>query len=220
MRSQLLALAVAATCACSPPAPRQPDPAALRATASIKFQAGYFAESGKALENESQPKRIGVHAAPIPGNIFGPPVFPAIVSAYAHIGEPSVLDLASAESKLEKIATPLTDVGISAGLRIDPPEARLARLGIFAADADTGNGVPGYTSLIGPSKEIYSIVYFDRPCVLTGVAHSEGKSVTYNVRILGSGIHILAMTQDSPATFTVSQGEPPNLITLSIVPNK
>ena len=219
MRSQFLILAIAATCACSPP--DQPtNSAALRAPASIRFQAGYFADDGTAIESESLPKAIGVHAVPIPGNIFGAPVFPALASVYVHTGEPSVLDLGSAESQLKSISTPLTEDGLKAGLRVNPPDARLARLGIFVANADTGKGVPGYASLIGPSKEIYSIVYFDRPCVLSGVAHSEGKTVTYDIQILSPGIQLLAMAKVSPATFVVSRAEPQNLITLNIVPSK
>jgi len=220
MRGAFLIMAVAATCGCSPPAPPQKNSSALPASTSIRFQAGYFAEDGRAIESGSLPKTIGVHAAPIPGNIFGAPVFPAVASVYVNIGEPSVLDLASAEIKVEKIATSLNEEGISTGLRINPSATRLARLGIFAAYPDSGNGLPGYASLIGTSKEIYSIVYFDRPCRLTGMANSEGKTVTYDIQILSAGIHILAMSQVSPEMFSVSLAKPTNLITLSIVPRE
>ena len=213
-------LALVASAGCSPPAPPQAS-GALRPTESVQFRAGYFAQDGTAIEIESLPKAIGVHAVPIPGNLSGAPVFPALASAFVQVGERSVLDLARAESKLQKIAAPLNDEARTAGLRISPPEARLTRLGIFTSYADTGKGIAGYASLNGPSNETYSAVYFDRRCSLTGVGcEFEGKTATYDIQIPGPGVYILAMAPISSTTFGVTQVAPPSAITLRIVPGK
>lgn len=114
---------------------------------------------------------------------------------------------------IEQSAT-LTDDAATAGWRIDPGDTRLARVATTIAHEGTPGLMVGFAD--SDSKSNLLLVFFDRPCRLTGtvLVHArEGQTTTFAIDVIveKAGLNWLNMTGDLQGHDVITNTqEPPN----------
>jgi hypothetical protein len=187
----------------------------------VSLKAVYVDRDLQPINDATLPNTIPLRVSLIPGNISGVADSPALFEFPLKVGEEKSLNLASAQQAVERSAAPLTKQGADSGLTITPPDAKFARFSTVVAYLDTDKGVGGASFRGSRRNETLLMVYFERPCKVSGVTHSRTATVTYNVGIARSGVHLLSLVRDSASsahvTEVVTLSGP---LTLSIVPSR
>ncbi len=62
------------------------------------------------------------------------------------------------------------------------------------------------------------VVYFDRPCELTGKRKARDGEVIYNVKVGNAGFYLLKNVKETSTVHRVTVASTPQRISLSIVP--
>ena len=190
-----------------------PSPGDIQA---VKFQAVYFDEDQNSISSEYLPETILFKIRLIPGSTFGKVTAPPITSIPVRIGETATLDLEVIRRKVERSAAALTREASSGGLSIVPSETRIARLGTFAYGAESARGMAsGFRTERG--ERLY-VVYFDRPCALTGVRHERGITATYDVKVSTPGFNWLKVAQETPTSIRITLLASPVPVVLGLLP--
>jgi len=104
-------------------------------------------------------------------------------------------------------------------LRIDPPEARLARLAPVALQPDGIEQVATTDWIDAARHERLMLVYFDRPARITGSLTRNGYTVHYNVRAAAPGYVWVARrpsSDDGEQMYT--EVAPPQTVVLALTP--
>ena len=133
---------------------------------------------------------------------------------------PTVLDLRKARATIEALAAPLTEAGAKVGLVISPRETRFVRLATFVGYPGTENGVGGATFHGSARNENLVMVYFDRPCRVSGVSHRSQGSVLYDVEVAQRGLTLLKIVRDSSTSGHVAVTTLPSTLLLAVTPAK
>ena len=186
---------------------------------TVTFQAAYFDSDQNPVKDVSLPEVASLRMAPIAGALAGPVSALPIFKLDIRIGEPAKLDLGQKKAEIERAAAPLTRAAADAGLVIVPPETRFARLSTIAAsagDADKGLGSTGFRS--AAAGESLMMVYFDRPCTLSGVIRNRGSRVVYNIEIAKPGVHLIRLVRDTPSSVRAVAWAMPEKLFLGITP--
>lgn len=164
--------------------------------ASVDLSVLYVDEDDRPMEERFLPKSVGLRIKPIPGSLYGIPLGVDLLDVEADESGMLSLDLLSIGDKLDAIALPIVPVGEFRTIRIDPPDARVVRLGTFsypASDiefrASTGLAVTGDDI---PTAQ--TLVYFDRPLRIEGVGESDGYTFTYDLQIPEAGVAWVEIT--------------------------
>ncbi len=190
-----------------------PSPGDIRA---VKFRAVYFDKDQNRIGGEFLPETILFKIRLIPGSTFGEVTAPPITSIPVRIGETATLDLEAIRREVERSAAALTREASSGGLSIVPSETRIARLGTFAYGAESARGMAsGFRTERG--ERLY-VVYFDRPCALTGVRHERGTTATYDVKVSISGFNWLKVAQETPTSIRITLLASPAPVVLGLLP--
>lgn len=98
------------------------------------------------------------------------------------------IDLARLHALAAKAAAAADRQQLGEAVKVDPPEARFARVGTVTAGGPYSTGIVGADGDTG-----YLLVYFDRRCNLRGVQEFDGQHVQYDVAIPDAGFHWLQL---------------------------
>jgi hypothetical protein len=156
----LLALLVFALPACTPPEPTH------NADWVIRSRVVFLSED---LQSEREPVPLDVFRLWFPltsGDFYGSVTSGSFLDVTVNPDYTFELDLNNGHDALLKS---LLKTRFSvAGMRIDPPEARIARISTFALEADGIDPIGTTEWLDADSREKLMLVYFDRPARITG----------------------------------------------------
>jgi hypothetical protein len=185
---------------------------------SLNFRPTYFDKDQNPLRSGSLPRTVLFRVPLIAGDISGTITNPPVVSLTAQIGEVAKLELEQIRMKVDQFATTLTRRASDTGLVIDPRETRIARLATAVYDKETGKSIGGTVFRGDKLDENILVVYFDRPCELTGKRKVRDGEVIYNVKVGNAGFHLLKNVKETSTVHRVTVASTPQHISLSIVP--
>ncbi len=152
----------------------------------------------------------------ITGALFGfaseGPVFATSVEGRSDFA----MDLDSLLSAVAGKARPFSREAIRAGLRIEPRETAVARLGTFAFNPRTEAPLGIQYGFQDPADgAIIVLAYFDRACRIMGAVWSWGGEYVYSVVISGPGFHWITVTESSGGTIWVVSDRNPSKVVFS-----
>ncbi len=187
-------------------------------TKTIKFQSGYYDQDDNPIAGDSLPREVSLRLSFIAGNLSGKVTTPSISSITVHVGETTTLDLANIRATAEQSAAVLTREATEAGLVTRPRETRIARLATTVSHPETKKGVGLTVFRRLATHESLIMVYFDRPCHLSGVVHARGAEVKYDVNVDKAGLRLLKIVKESSTRYGVTGSKTPEDMSLRIVP--
>jgi hypothetical protein len=103
-------------------------------------------------------------------------------------------------------------------LKIDPANARIARLAPLALQADGIEQVASTDWIDGATHERLMLVYVDRPCRITGALVLKDYTVRYNVRAPAAGYIWIARHQTEDGEQMYTEVEKPEVVYLALTP--
>jgi hypothetical protein len=180
---------------------------------SIDVPIRFVDVSGYAISAKDRPVNATAMLGVIPGGVFGAPHYPLQTERLGKILTLPI-NLSDLLVTLNEQSATLTNDAETAGWRIDPTETRFARVATTISHEGTSSLMIGFVD--SASKSNLLLVFFDRPCRLTGtvlVHPREGQTTTFvvDVTVEQAGLNWLKMTGNS-------QGH--DLITNTQVPSK
>jgi hypothetical protein len=117
----------------------------------------------------------------------------------------------------EQSATVLTPNALADGLVTAPKETRIARLAtVVYQKPEKGLGRSTFRRIA--AHESLILVYFDRPCYLSGAIHTRESEIAYDVNVDKAGLQWLKIVKKSSTRYAVSASKSPQEIFLRIVP--
>lgn len=195
-KARYVVFAFALLAACSAQTPRAPAPQATSATTlAVRME---YSQDGDADKVVSWTRETRLWMGLVRGDIFGNPS----VTLYEQTGnlQQLRLDVTALAAVAHKYAEPLTPTALTRGFRVEPAQARLARVGTFVYDAISGTAI-GATGFTAPSDgRLLLLIYADRPCRLHGVVPlSPAEAVDVDAQLSGAGFHWLKIVDDDPS---------------------
>ena len=103
-------------------------------------------------------------------------------------------------------------------LKIDPPNARIARLAPLALQPDGIEQVATTDWIDGSTHERLMLVYFDRAARITGALARNDYTIRYNVRATEAGYIWIARRQTEDGEQMYTEVEKPESIILALTP--
>lgn len=101
-------------------------------------------------------------------------------------------------------------------LKIDPPDARLARLAPLALQPDGIEQVAATDWIDAATNERLLLVYVDRPARITGALVRDGYTIRYNVRASGAGYIWIARRKTEDGEQMYTEVEKPERVILAL----
>ncbi|MDJ0711875.1 MAG: hypothetical protein QNJ14_15915 [Woeseiaceae bacterium] len=152
-------------------------------------------EDNDEIEGAWHSDRIVPYFNFIPGSIFGTPdevpFMPVTVDANLEF----TARLSEWTMAADAAAEPLTDWNRENGLRIEPEETRVLRVGTFAHDTLHDESLGG--SLVEIGREGYVVfIYVDRPCAITGDLITGGTTFSHEIYLGADGFHFIGLDGD------------------------
>lgn len=151
----------------------------------------YIDDDNQTLDARFQPGQLALMFPYVTGQIFGNPgsdmLFTELLTPQGGLH----LDLARALPGLARGASTLQASENTEGLSIRPAGTRLARIGTFPFDARTREPLGEGGFLDARTREHLILVYFDRPCVVSGTLHADGAAFRHDITVPAPGFHFL-----------------------------
>ena len=104
-------------------------------------------------------------------------------------------------------------------LKIEPAEARIARLAPLALQPDGIDQVATANWIDGATHEQLMLVYVDRPCRITGALVRNDHTVRYNVRAAAAGYIWIAGRQTADGEHMYTEVAQPETVYLGLTPS-
>lgn len=189
-------------------APKREPNVATKSSVPIRF----VDVSGNAISAKDRPVNATAMLGAIPGGVFGAPHYSLQTE---RLGKILTLPISLSDLRValnEQSAT-LTNDAETAGWRIDPTDTRIARVATTISHEGTSNLMVGFVD--SASKSNLLLVFFDRPCRLTGtvlVHPREGQATTFviDVTVGQAGLNWLKMTGDSQGQDLITNTQAPS----------
>jgi len=178
-----------------------------------------FKESDLTTAREALP--LGAFRLTFPyvaGDLYGSPTIGDLMHLNLNPDYTFEIDLNRTQADLLKSLQP-TEFSYDY-LKIDPPEARIARLTPLALQADGIEQVATTDWVDTRSNERLMLVYVDRPARITGALTRNGRTTRYNIRISKAGYVWIGCveTEDEEQMFT--EVERPENVILALTPRQ
>jgi hypothetical protein len=185
------------------------------ATEVINVPLSFLSVSGDSMPMNERPKKWIATLGAVSGGIFGAARYPP--RAAKDLGSASTVSfrLSELQTELDQQSATITVGAAKAGWRIEPAETRFARLGTSFAIADKNLGPFAAGLADSVSKNILFIVFFDRPCRLTGtVVTPENGATTYTIdaTIEKAGLNWLEVTKEGTNRRITKVGVPSHFL--------
>jgi hypothetical protein len=153
--------------------------------------------NGGEMPVDDRPVKWTAVLGAVPGGIFGAPNYPPPIAKDLGKATTVPIHLTALRDALDTQAATIAAAAAKAGWKIEPADTRFARLATTIVTADKARG-PFWVGFVdSASKNKLLLVFFDRPCRLTGtVAIHENGTTTYtvDVSIEKPGLNWLAIT--------------------------
>jgi hypothetical protein len=170
------------------------------------------------LRSEREPLPLNAFRLWFPyvaGDLYGPPTTGDFIQPKVNADYTVELDLNSSYEHLQRSLQP-TEFTLPY-LRIDPPQARIARLTPLALQVD-GIEQVGITDWVDPrSKDRLMLVYLDRPARITGSTVTKGRTLRYDVRAASAGYVWIGRVSSADGDIYTTVGKPDHVV-LAVTP--
>lgn len=154
----------------------------------------------------------------IAGSIFGSPQSGDILVERARVGSSLSLDVERMRSAGARFASPAEPHVVSAGLVVEPRNARFARFGTFVTEALSSKAI-GYGSFIdSKSRTALALVYFDEPCRISGVMRAGRLEAKHSISIRTAGLHWVRIKEVASSTFELDNADEFQEVTIGVEP--
>lgn len=184
----LVICAVQAACTHTPSSTRE-------AKELTTFSSTLWVEDSDTREGEWHSDQIVPYFNFIPGSIFGSPIEDVLLPVEVDEESRIVVQLSEWAELAETYAAPLTEENLKRGLRIQPTDARLLRVGTFAYDLRHESGMGGGLRELGEGGYIV-LVYVDRPSVISGSITLDETKYTHFIDLPAKGFHYVLSDDD------------------------
>ena len=159
------------------------------------LNATLWVEDNNTFDGEIHSSQIVPYFSFIPGSIFGSPIDDVLLPVEVDEEARIVVELSEWAELAETYAAPLTEEYFELGLRIQPKDARLLRVGTFAYDLRHESGMGGGLRELGESGYIV-LVYVDRPSVISGSITLDDTKYTHFIDLPAKGFHYVLSDDD------------------------
>ena len=176
----------------------------------------YIDDRNQVIDAQYQPGHLLLVFPYIPGQIFGTPGSDLLFTERLTPGGTLHLELESALPGLQEGAATLRATADSEGLSVKPARTRLARIGTFPFDAKTLEPLGEGGFIDGRTREHMILVYFDRPCVLSGTLNVDQEVYVHDIVIPAAGFHFLRIQQTGAGRYVLSRADETSRIVFSI----
>jgi|GEM_PF-4506212 len=131
----------------------------------------------------------------IPGAIYGRSSQGAVLLVPAPIGRSFTIRIDELERSIEPQARPLAEDAAAKGWKVEPSDARIARVGQMYFDMQRRETTGGAAFFDANSREPLMLVYADRPCRVTG---GDSKETVLDLQIPTRGLHWVRLGRSGP----------------------
>ncbi|HEY0339299.1 MAG TPA: hypothetical protein VGC34_00715, partial [Steroidobacteraceae bacterium] len=150
----------------------------------------------------------------IAGDLYGPATTGDLVHPVINADLSFDIDFSRVQQDLNKSLQP-TDFSLDY-MRIDPPEARLARLAPLALQSDGIEQVATTDWIDAATHERLMLVYVDRPARITGALVREGYTIRYNIRAAAPGYIWIARRKSEDGEQMYTEVQKPESVILAL----
>ena len=217
MRTVLLAIVLICVGCATQTTEKQAIQSALSA---VTLKVGYVDEAKNLVNNTEGPLTISIEMPIIPGALAGTVMTSALVTKQVSVGETVTIDLSLYSNTISKYATPLLLTEYNYGLTINPKSTKLARLGTFAYDPDSGKFLgPTGIRVFGVENHIQLyLVYFGGPARLIGVGQEQDMLINYDIEAKEEGFVWVEVIQveEGRVVVTNRRSKGPEILTIEI----
>ena len=196
--------------------PQSPGPSEKSSLREISLAVQYVDSDNDPVQPEYHPENVVLVFPHIPGEIFGSPSGDPILITPVSVGDSVTLDLAKAEQALAGELSALKPGPNTDGLVISPANAQFTRIGTFPYNARTFEDIGGGGFTDPASRKLMVLMYFDRPCTLTGEITAEGSVFRHAIDIPDRGFHWIQYDKPLKNEFVLTRGAPVSDIVFSI----
>ena len=152
----------------------------------------------------------------IAGDIYGPATIPDYIHPTLNPDLTFDIDFGRVQEDLTRELQP-TEFRLDY-LKIEPAEARIARLAPLALQADGIEQVATANWIDGATHEQLMLVYVDRPCRITGALARNDYTVRYSVRAAAAGYIWIAGRQGEDGLHLYTEVAQPATVYLALTP--
>jgi hypothetical protein len=150
----------------------------------------------------------------IAGDLYGPATTGDFIHPVINPDLSFDIDLSRAQPDLNRSMQP-TEFSLDY-LKIDPPDARLARLAPLALQPDGIEQVAVVDWIDAATHERLMLVYVDRPARITGALARDGYTIRYNVRASAAGYIWIARRKTEDGEQMYTEVEKPESLVLAL----
>jgi hypothetical protein len=188
-----------------------PPPAADKRSEVMVVPVKFGNIGGDVIRPQERPVKAFVTFGAISGTMLGSAPGPKL-AVPIDLGQALSIDMNELQTYMSQHSATLTATpGVTSTLQIDPIDTRFARVAHFVR-YESAPRAPGPTRFVDSgSKDNLLLVYFDRPCHLTGTltyGGAEPGSREYDVVIEHVGLNWLAATKKGPGDNSVVHDAP------------
>lgn len=152
----------------------------------------------------------------IAGDLYGPATTGDFIHPVINADYTFEIDFGRVQQDLTRSLQP-TEFSLEY-LKIEPPDARIARLAPLALQADGIEQVATTDWIDAKTRERLMLVYFDRPARITGVLVRSDYTIRYNVRATAPGYVWVARRQTDDGEQMYTEVEKPESVILALTP--
>ena len=152
----------------------------------------------------------------IAGDLYGPATTGDFIHPVVHDDLTFEIDFGRVQQDLSRSLEP-TEFSLDY-LKIDPPDARIARLAPLALQPDGIEQVATTDWMDASTHERLMLVYFDRPARITGVLARDDYTIRYNIRATQPGYIWIARRQTDEGEQMYTEVEKPASVVLALTP--
>jgi hypothetical protein len=152
----------------------------------------------------------------IAGDLYGPATTGDLMHPEVNADYSFEIDFGRVQQDLVRSLQP-TEFSLDY-LKIDPPDARIARLAPLALQPDGIEQVAVTDWINAATRERLMLVYFDRPSRITGTLARDEYTIRYNVRATAPGYVWIARRQTDDGEQMYTEVEKPENVILALTP--
>jgi hypothetical protein len=152
----------------------------------------------------------------IAGDLYGPATTGDFIHPLVNPDYSFEIDFGPVQQDLARSLQP-TEFSLDY-LKIDPPDARIARLAPLALQPDGIEQVAVTDWINAATRERLMLVYFDRPSRITGSLVRDDYTIRYNVRATAPGYLWIARRQTDDGEQMYTEVEKPESVVLALTP--
>lgn len=152
----------------------------------------------------------------IAGDLYGPATTGDFIHPVIYADSSFEIDFGRMQQDLIRSLQP-TEFSLDY-LKIEPPEARIARLAPLALQADGIEQVASTDWINASTHERLMLVYVDRPARITGSFMRDDYTIHYNIRATAPGYLWIARRQTDDCEQMYTEVEQPQSVVLALTP--